>query len=114
MRGGIDECDSLLGGLVADRTRLCDIIFPEGDTTTLGFVSVLVRFTVFFELFNSVGEEAFPSVGVGGVMKVVGASDKLGGVAGSEVMMRFGATDLNDGVDFVSSSVCICICGGEA
>ena len=99
---------------MADRTRLCDIIFPEGDTTTLGFVSVLVRFTVFFELFNSVGEEAFPSVGVGGVMKVVGASDKLGGVAGSEVMMRFGATDLNDGVDFVASSVWICICGGEA
>jgi hypothetical protein len=108
----MDECESLLGGFVADRARRCDIMFPEGETTTLGFELVLLCCTVFLELVDSVGEEGFGSVGVGGVMKVVGASDRLGGVAGSEVMMRFGATDLSDGVDLVSSPVCIC--GGEA
>ncbi len=90
---------------MADRTRLCDIMVPEGETTTLGFESVLLRLTVFLELVESVGEAAFASVGVGGVMKVVGASDRLGGVAGSEVMMRFGPRDLRDGVDFVSCPV---------
>lgn len=97
---------------MADRARRCDIMFPEGETTTLGFELVLSCFTVFLELVDSVGEEGFGSVGVGGVMKVVGASDRLGGVAGSEVTMRFGATDLSEGVDFVSCPVCIC--GGEA
>jgi len=31
------------------------------------------------ELVESVGEAGFPSVGVGGVMKVTGASSRLGG-----------------------------------
>jgi len=64
------------------------------------------------ELVENVGEDAFPSVGVGGVMKVVGASARFGGVAGSVVMMRFGAVERREVVDFVCSPVCIC--GGEA
>jgi hypothetical protein len=66
-----------------------------------------------FECVECVGDEPFPSVGVGGVTSVVGASTRFGGVAGSVVMIRFGATaDLRDVVDRVCSPVCID--GGEA
>lgn len=57
-------------------------MFPEGETTTLGFDCVVVCFGVVLELVDSVGEGVRASVGVGGVMNVVGASDKFGGVAG--------------------------------
>jgi hypothetical protein len=77
------ELESLLGGLVAERARRCDIMFPEGETVTLGFGCVVVCFPASFELVECVGEAGFPSVGVGGVTNVVGASDKFGGVAGS-------------------------------
>jgi hypothetical protein len=107
----MEECDSLLGGFVDERARLCDIMFPEGDTTTLGFDCDAVA--LFLGLVGSVGEgRAFASVGVGGVTKVVGASDRFGGVAGSWVMMRLGPSDLSDVFDWVSSPVCIC--GGDA
>jgi hypothetical protein len=64
------------------------------------------------QIVEKVGEEAFPSVGVGGVMNVVGASERFGGVAGICVMMRLGAVPRSDGVDCVCSPVCIC--GGDA
>lgn len=106
------ELDSLLGGFVADLTRLCDIMFPEGETVTLGFDCEAVCFTPSFELVDSVGEAGFPSVGVGGVTNVVGASMRFGGVAGICVTMRLGATDRRDVLD------CVCSrgenCGGEA
>jgi hypothetical protein len=106
------ELESLLGGLVADLTRRCDIMFPEGDTTTLGFDCEETWRDPSFELAESVGDDAFASVGVGGVTSVVGASTRFGGVAGIWVMIRLGANDRNDVVDFVSYSVCIC--GGDA
>lgn len=106
------ECESLLGGLFTDRARLCDIMFPEGETTTLGFDCEGVCFVPFFELVDSVGETAFASVGVGGVMKVVGASERFGGVAGSCVMMRFGAVERLEGLAVVPSPAWIC--GGDA
>lgn len=81
------EWESLLGGFVADRARLCDIIFPEGETTTLGF-AVCTPFLAFDA--DPAGEAGFASVGVGGVTSVVGASTKFGGVAGSSVTMSLG------------------------
>ena len=106
------ELESLLGGFVAERTRLCDIMFPEGETVTLGFDCEVLCFTLSLELVENVGEDAFPSVGVGGVMKVVGASARFGGVAGSWVMIRLGAVERREVVDCVCSPVCICV--GEA
>ena len=65
------------------------------------------------ECIDSVGEDAFPSVGVGGVMKVVGASIKFEDAAGRlAVTIRLGAADRGDGLDRVSPSMRIC--GGEA
>lgn len=112
MSGAVIEFESLLGGLVAERTRLCDIMLPEGDTVTLGFDCDVPCLIPSLELVEKVGEEAFPSVGVGGVMNVVGASERFGGVAGICVMMRLGAVPRSDGVDCVCSPVCIC--GGDA
>lgn len=112
MSGAVIELESLLGGFVAERTRRCDIMFPEGETVTLGFDCEATCFTPSFELVECVGETAFPSVGVGGVTSVVGASARFGGVAGSCVMIRFGAVDRRDVVDCVCPPVCIC--GGEA
>jgi hypothetical protein len=78
--GAMVELESLLGGLVDDRTRLCDIMFPEGETVTLGLGCEVPGFALSLELVK-VGEEALPSVGVGGVIRVVGASARFGGVA---------------------------------
>lgn len=103
------ECESLLGALDAERTRLCDIIFPEGETTILGFDCEGLCFE---SDFNMLGTPALASVGVGGVTKVVGASFRFGGVAGICVMMRFGAIERRELEDCVSSPVWIC--GGEA
>lgn len=108
----MDACESLLGGFVADRTRLCDIMFPEGETTTFGFDCAAVDFALSLEWVDFVGEDAFPSVGVGGVIKVVGASIRFGFVTGRlDVTMRLGAVALGEGLDCVSST---CICGSEA
>jgi hypothetical protein len=87
-------------------------MFPEGETVTLGFECEVPCFAPSWELVENVGEEAFPSVGVGGVMKVVGASAMFGGVAGSWVMIRLGAVERREVVDCVCSPVCIC--GGDA
>lgn len=106
------DCESLLGGLVTDRARRCEIMFPEGETTTLGFDCAGLCCAEDLELVDSVGEAVCPSVGVGGVMKVVGASDKWGVGAAIWVTIRFGAGPLSDVVDCVSSPECNC--GGEA
>jgi hypothetical protein len=87
-------------------------MFPEGETVTLGFDCEDACFPASFELVEWVGEAGFPSVGVGGVTKVVGASERLGGVAGSWVMIRLGAVDRREAADCVCSPVRIC--GGEA
>jgi hypothetical protein len=110
--GAMVELESLLGGLVDDRTRLCDIMFPEGETVTLGLGCEVPGFALSLELVEKVGEEALPSVGVGGVIRVVGAPARFGGVAGSWVMMRLGAVERSEVVDRVCSP--LCICGGEA
>lgn len=103
VRGADMELDNLLGGFVAERTRLCDIIFPEGDVTMFGFDGEGPCFAPDFELaVDPVGDAGFASVGVGGVTSVVGASTTFGGVAGICVMMRFGADVGRDGVDWVS------------
>jgi hypothetical protein len=75
--------DSLLGAFEAERTRLCDIIFPEGETTMLGCDCEGLCFDLTGECVELVGEGLRASTGVGGVTKVVGASTRLGGVAGS-------------------------------
>lgn len=106
------DWESLLGGLLTDRTRRCEIMFPEGETTTLGFDCEGVCFAAFLELVDPVGETSLASVGVGGVMKVVGASDRLGGVAGNCVMILVGATARLDGLADVSPPASIG--GGDA
>lgn len=87
-------------------------MFPEGDTVTLELDCELACFPPSFECVECVGDAPFPSVGVGGVTSVVGASTRFGGVAGSCVMIRLGAADLGDALDRVCSPVCID--GGEA
>lgn len=82
VNGADIELDNLLGGFVAERTRRCDIMFPEGDTTTFGFDWDGMCFALDLEFVDPVGDEGFASVGVGGVTKVVGASTRFGGVAG--------------------------------
>lgn len=54
------------------------------------------------------GEGGLCSVGVGGVTKVVGASFRLGGVAGKAVIILCGVVDGRMGVDWVSEATCIC------
>lgn len=76
------ELDSLLGGFVAERARLCDIILPEGETTTFGIDCAGPCLPPFFTLEAEAGEAGRASVGVGGVTRVVGASTRFGGVAG--------------------------------
>lgn len=112
VKGADMELDSLLGGFVAERARRCDIMFPEGDTTTSGFDCEELCLAPFELAVDPVGEAGFASVGVGGVTKVVGASTVLGGVAGILVMIRFGALEGRFGVDWVSELSCSC--GGEA
>jgi len=105
-RGAEIEFDNLLGGFVADRTRLCDIIFPEGEVTILGFECVGVCFALGFELEEGrAGEAGLASVGVGGVTNVVGVSTRFGGVAGVVVMILLGALEGRDEVDCVSSEL---------
>lgn len=70
---------------------------------TFGFDCDVFCFTPSGELVGRVGETGFPSVGVGGVIKVVGASTRFGSVAGSVVMMRFGVIERRDVVDCVLS-----------
>jgi hypothetical protein len=94
------ELDNLLGGFVAERTRRCDIIPPEGETTILGFDCVVLCFELFLPLeLDVAGDGGLASVGVGGVTKVDGVSTRLGGVAGSVVTILFGAETGREGED---------------
>jgi hypothetical protein len=102
----------LLGGFVAERTRRCDIMFPDWDTVTFGLAGDAPFLVSSLGSEGSVGGMAFPSVGVGGVTSVVGASIRFGGAAGSWVIMRLGAVERRDGVDRAWSPEYIC--GGEA
>jgi hypothetical protein len=90
------ELESLLGGLVAERARRCDIMFPEGDTVTFEFGWEEPCLELPVEL---AGDAGLISVGVGGVTSVVGASTAFGGVAGICVIIRLGAFDGNEDVD---------------
>lgn len=65
-----------------------------------------------FAVVGVVGEDGFPSVGVGGVTSVVGASTRFGGVAGIWVMILLGAVDRREVVELVASPVCME--GGDA
>lgn len=95
---------------MAERTRRCEIIFPEGDTTTCGFACVGPCLAEVFGLaVDFVGDGGLASVGVGGVTRVVGASPRLGGVEGILVTIRLGTLDLRLAVDCVSSPSCICV-----
>lgn len=80
VRGAEVMFDSLLGPIFPlacepERMRLCDIIFPEGDVTTLGFFATGDDPAKRGELL---------SVGVGGVLTIAGAafSVVVGGVLG--------------------------------
>lgn len=97
--------ESLLGAFEAERTRLCDIMSPAGETTTLGFDCDGLCFVPLFRCKGSVCDGTGPSTGVGGVTKVVGASTVFGGVAGIWVTIRLGAVDRRDVVDCVSEPV---------
>jgi hypothetical protein len=73
--------ESLLGPKVADPDRIlrCEIMFPDGDVTTLGFA------TTGSEVPRSlldVNRGELGSVGVGGVLTIIGASPE-GGVVGA-------------------------------
>jgi hypothetical protein len=105
VNGAEIEFESLLGGFVEERARRCDIIFPDGETTTLGFDCVAPCFALAFELLVELAGDAggFASVGVGGVTSVVGASARFGGVAGICVIILFGAVEGRFGVDWVSA-----------
>lgn len=89
-------------------------MFPEGETTTLGFEGEGLCLVPLFECVEPVGEGAGPSTGVGGVTKVVGASTVLGGVAGRSVTMSFGPSERSEGVDCVSEPVWMCNDGEAA
>jgi hypothetical protein len=107
------ELESLLGGFVAERTRRCDIMFPEGDTIMLGFDCEGVCLVPALELVvDAVGDGGFASVGVGGVTNVVGASTRFGGVTGVRLTILFGALAGRLEVDCVLWPSCIC--GGDA
>lgn len=112
VRGAAIELDSLLGGFVAERARLCDIILPEGETTTSGMDCAEACLPPFLTLEADAGEAGRTSVGVGGVTRVVGASTRFGGVAGICVKMRWGPGFGNDDVDCVS--LLWWSCGGVA
>ena len=112
VKGARIELDSLLGGFVAERARLCEIILPEGETTTSGFGCAGPGLAPFFKLEADAGDKGRASVGVGGVTSVVGASIRFGGVAGIRVTMRWGPSLGSDDVDCVSLPWCIC--GGDA
>ena len=81
-------------------------MFPEGDTTTSGFELAGACFTLLLlEAVDSVGVGSLPSIGVGGVMKVVGASDGLRLRVFNWVLMRFGCVALSNGLPCVSSPI---------
>jgi hypothetical protein len=73
--------ESLLGPKVADPDRIlrCEIMFPEGDVTTLGFATTGSEVSRSL-LDGNRGE--LGSVGVGGVLTIIGASLE-GGVVGA-------------------------------
>lgn len=80
--------ESLLGPNVTpepDRLRRCDIMFPEGEVTTFGFVPApeVGRSGDFDSLLENRGEPKADSVGVGGVFTMIGADLSVdGGVRG--------------------------------
>lgn len=82
VRGADTIWESLLGPMLVaepDLALLCDIMLPDGDTTTLGLVVV--------ELFL----EGDVSTGVGGVLTISGpAGSEVGGVCGRTDTTRGG------------------------
>lgn len=78
--------DNLLGTNVfdPDRIRRCDIIFPDGDVTTLVFV-LIGSGAAWSRLEENRGE--LVSVGVGGVLTIIGAGfSAAGGVLGGALV----------------------------
>ena len=78
--------ESLLGPKVAvpDRTLLCDIMFPDADVTTLG----LEASGSDEPLSRLLGKRGtLLSVGVGGVLTIMGAVSACGGVVGAEFVL---------------------------
>lgn len=73
--------DNLLGpnDIDPDCTRLCDIIFPEGDITTFGLAVIGSDDP---RSLLSENRDILDSVGVGGVFTIMGAPSVCGGVCG--------------------------------
>lgn len=76
--------DNLLGPSVAepDLTRLCDIMFPDGDVTTFDVTGSEDPRSRFAEGNRGV----LKSVGVGGVFTMIGATSPVGGVEGGALI----------------------------
>lgn len=79
------DCESLLGTLLACARRFLMLSTDDNE-------SVRFRLGVDFfgERLGNVEASAFGSVGVGGVTKVVGVSERFGGVAGSVAVLTLG------------------------
>lgn len=86
VRGAEVIFDSLLGPKVADpdRIRLCDIMLPDADVTTLGFEATGSD-EPRSRLLGKRGKLA--SVGVGGVFTMIGAMSPGGGVVGAVLVL---------------------------
>ena len=80
--GAVVDCESLLEMAGIDRTRLCEAVLVVEGTESLVLGRELGSAST-LELDQSVEEASLASVGVGGVTRVVGASTRFGGVAGT-------------------------------
>jgi hypothetical protein len=102
--------ESLLGPSAADPdlTLRCDIMFPDGDVTTLGFV-VTGSDVPRSRLDSNRG--ALGSVGVGGVLTIIGATDsEAGGVCGGAfVSIAWTLAVFGRSGDAVAETDC-CVC----
>lgn len=104
--------DNLLGPRVPDPdfNLRCEIMFPEGEVTTLEFVIIgsVVDLSL---LIGKSGE--LESVGVGGVLTMMGATRSAdGGVRGSEPVSIVGSLPVfglsgDDELEFGSEDICL-------
>lgn len=114
VRGADVIFDSLLGPMLfplandPERMRLCDIMFPDGDVTTFGFVEIGEP--------EKRGEAV--SVGVGGVLTIAGPAFSIvvGGVLGRPfVSILYGILGFfrrsGDASCVCTSADCRCCCG---